>query len=131
MPLRENKKLDLIIIERVHREYMLFTEEISRQLRQIELLTIYKCDQKENCTFSTVLYICNEIFYQNINSEFNPYHPFIKRELDNYQKIKCIRQNNDVKHTKQIKNIIKNGAKFEVYIPAISRVLLELKNILP
>ena len=89
-PSGQNKKLDLIIIERTHREYMLFKEEISRQLREIEFLSVYKLDQKEDCVFSTIVYLCNEIFYQNINSVFNPYHPFIKKELDNYEKIACV-----------------------------------------
>ena len=95
----QNKKLDLIIIERNHKDYILFSEEIARQIRQIELLTVFKNDQKENCVFSTVIYVCNEIFYQNIKSEFNPYHPYIKKELDNYQKIICIL--NDIYITKK------------------------------
>ena len=86
----QNKKLDLILIERTHRDYALFNEEISRQLREIEFLSVYKTAQNMDCIFSTVVYLCNEIFYQNINSVFNPYHPFIKRELDNYEKIACV-----------------------------------------
>ena len=89
-PEAKPKKIDFVIIERTHKEYMRFTEEISRQLRQIEFLTIYKLDQAEDCVFSMVLYICNEIYYQNIKNVFNPYHPFIKKELDNFEKIICI-----------------------------------------
>jgi hypothetical protein len=69
---------------------MLFREDIARQIRQVELLTILKLEQKDDCVFSTILYISNEIYYQNIKSMFNPYNPFIKRELDNYEKIICI-----------------------------------------
>ena len=89
-PEAKPKKIDIVIIERTHKEYMRFTEEISRQIRQIEFLTIYKLEQAEDCVFSMVLYICNEIYYQNIKNVFNPYHPFIKKELDNFEKIICI-----------------------------------------
>ena len=90
IPTGQSKKVDLVIIERTLREYCLFKEEISRQLREIEFISVYKLDQNEPCVFSTVVYVCNEIFYQNINSVFNPFHPFIKRELDNYEKIVCV-----------------------------------------
>ena len=90
VPFEPPKKIDFIIIERYHKDYMLFREDIARQIRQVELLTILKLEQKDDCVFSTILYISNEIYYQNIKSMFNPYNPFIKRELDNYEKIICI-----------------------------------------
>ena len=85
-----NKKIDLIIIERTHREYIYFKEEISRKMREIEFISVYKTNLNEDVVFSTVVYLCNEIFYQNINSVFNPYHSLIKKELDNYEKIVCV-----------------------------------------
>ena len=88
--IQNNKKIDLILIERTLREYTSFKEDISRQLREIEFLSEYKSPQNDNVTFSTVTYLCNEIFYQNINSVFNPYHPIIKKELDNCQKLVCV-----------------------------------------
>ena len=50
---------------------------IGSPLQQIKILLDYITNLQEE----------NEIYYQNIKSMFNPYNPFIKRELDNYEKI--------------------------------------------
>ena len=89
-PNGQNKKIDLIIIERTLREYTLFKEDISKQLREVEFLSVFKSEQNDDKIFSTVVYLCNEIFYQNINSVFNPYHQYIKKELENCEALVCV-----------------------------------------
>ena len=55
VPEEPPKKIDFIIIERYHKDYMLFREDIARQIRQVELLTILKLEQKDDCVFSTII----------------------------------------------------------------------------
>ena len=121
------KKIDFIIIERIHKDYMLFKEEISRQLRQVELITILKLDQKDDCIFSTALYISNEIYYQNIRSVFNPYNPFIKKELDNYEKIICIINDIYIKDTNNFTDFIHRSDELKNKIELINLVKKDWK----
>ena len=114
------KKIDFVIIERTHKDYMLFKEEISRQLRQIELLTTLKLEQKEDCIFSTVTYICNEIYYQNIKSVFNPYNAFIKKELDNFERIICIINDIYIKNTNNFTDFIHKSYELKNKIELIN-----------
>ena len=116
------KKIDFVIIERTHKDYMLFKEEISRQLRQIELLTTLKLEQKEDCIFSTVTYICNEIYYQNIKSVFNPYNAFIKKELDNFERIICIINDIYIKNTNNFTDFIHKSYELKNKIELINLV---------
>ena len=127
IPSEQNKKLDLIIIERTHREYMLFKEEISRQLREIEFLSVYKLDQKEDCVFSTIVYLCNEIFYQNINSVFDPYHPFIKRELDTYEKIVCVINDIYIQNTTSLADFILKSNELKNKVCLVNQIKKDWK----
>ena len=86
----ENKSLDLIIIERVYRNSLLINDDIPRQIKQIEFISVYKNGKNEEATFSTIMYLCNELYYQNINSVFNPYNEYIKEELNMFENIVCI-----------------------------------------
>ena len=127
IPSGQNKKLDLILIERTHREYMLFKEEIPRQLREIEFLSVYKLDQKEDCVFSTIVYLCNEIFYQNINSVFDPYHQFIKRELDTYEKIVCVINDIYIQNTTSLADFILKSNELKNKVCLVNQIKKDWK----
>ena len=86
----ENKSLDLIVIERVYRKSLLINDDIPRQIKQIEFISVFKNGKNEEATFSTIMYLCNELYYQNINSVFNPYNEYIKEELNMFENIVCI-----------------------------------------
>ena len=86
----EKKLMDLIIIERTHKKSLRFLGDKPQQLRQIEFISVFKSPLKEDCIFSTVFYLANEIFYKEIKTQFNPYNEFIRKELNYYEKIICI-----------------------------------------
>ena len=86
----ENKSVDIIIIERVYKKSLFVNDDIQQQLKQIELITVYKTMNQEKKIFSFVIYLTNELFYQNIKGIFNPYNDYIKEELEIYNNIICI-----------------------------------------
>ena len=86
----ENKSLDIIIIERVYKKSLLVNDDIPQQLKQIEFITVYKNWGNELKVFSLVMYLSNELFYQNIKGIFNPYNDYIKEELSKFSNIICI-----------------------------------------
>ena len=126
-PTTANKKMDIIIIERTHREYLHFREDIARKLREIEFISVYKSDQTEDYIFSTVVYLCNEIFYQNINSVFNPYHSFIKKELDNYEKIICVLNDIYLKSNIPLTDFILNSEDLKKKVILINKIQKDWK----
>ena len=86
----ENKSLDIIIIERFYRKSLLINEDIQQQLKQIEFITVFKNWGNEINIFSFVMYLSNELFYQNIKGTFNPYNDYIKEEINKFNNIICI-----------------------------------------
>ena len=103
----ENKSVDLIIMERVYKKSLLVNNDISQQLKQIEFITVYKNMKNEEKVFSFIIYLSNELFYQNIKGVFNPYNEYIKGELQKYNSIICII--NDI-------YIINNNSSFSDFI---------------
>ena len=103
----ENKSVDIIIIERVYKKSLFVNDDIQQQLKQIELITVYKTMNQEKKIFSFVIYLTNELFYQNIKGIFNPYNDYIKEELGLYNNIICII--NDI-------YIVKNNNSFVDFI---------------
>ena len=86
----QDKTIDLIIIERVYKKTLLINDDISRQLKQIEFISVYKNRKNEEKIFSTVMYLSNELFYQNIKGVFNPYNEYIRDEIKLFNNIICI-----------------------------------------
>ena len=107
IPNGENKSVDIIIIERVYKKNLFINDDIQQQLKQIELITVYKTMNKEEKIFSLTIFLSNELFYQNIKGIFNPYNDYIKEEIDLYNNIICII--NDI-------YIIKNNNSFVDFI---------------
>jgi hypothetical protein len=118
----ENKSIDLIIIERVYRRSLSVNEEICRQLKQIEFITVYKDGKDKETIFSTIMYLSNELFYQNIKGFFNPYNEYIKEELNMFNNIICII--NDI-------YIVKNNKSFVDFIHSYDELVkkVELVNL--
>lgn len=85
-----NKSVDLIIIERYYKKNLLVNDDIEQHLKQIEFISEYKELGKEHNIFSLVIYVSNELFYQNIKSAFNPYNEYIKEEINIFNEIICI-----------------------------------------
>ena len=127
----EKKLMDLIIIERTHKKSLRFLGDKPQQLRQIEFISVFKSPLKEDCIFSTVFYLANEIFYKEIKTQFNPYNEFIRKELNYYEKIICIindinvdinestldsiRNNNELKDKLELINLVKKDWKQGLY----------------
>ena len=122
IPNGENKSADIIIIERVYKKSLFVNDDIQQQLKQIELITVYKTINKEQKIFSSVIYLTNELFYQNIKGIFNPYNDIIKEELDIYNNIICII--NDI-------YIVQNNNSFVDFIHSNEelRIKTELTNL--
>ena len=118
----ENKSIDLIIIERVYRRSLFVNEEICRQLKQIEFITVYKDGKDKETIFSTIMYLSNELFYQNVKGFFNPYNEYIKEELNMFNNIICIV--NDI-------YIVKNNQSFVDFIHSYDELVkkVELVNL--
>ena len=85
-----NKSVDIIIIERVFKKSLYVNDDIPQQLKQIELITVYKNRGNEENIFSFIIYVSNELFYQNIKGIFNPYNEYIKEEINKYNNLICI-----------------------------------------
>ena len=103
----ENKSIDLIIIERYYKKSLLVNDDIEQHLKQIEFISVYKNMGNIYNTFSLVIYVSNELFYQNIKGIFNPYNEYIKEEIKIFNDIICII--NDI-------YIVQNNSSFTDFI---------------
>ena len=97
----ENKILFInLIIERVNK-YLIFSNDIPNQVKEIEFICIYKNENIENNNinkkkniniYSFIIYISNEI--SNSKNSFNPWNNFIKEQFSIFKNIVCIINNN-------------------------------------